>query len=138
MVSNELVAYQEGGVLKNIITEFITYAKNQPYFSTNKLNTTDLPKLIEKRLGSKPIFLSCEGTEFATVLPDIKRNATIFPDYYYDLLNEKDLKRIKETCNDLEGSLDFKNGRIGGIFSKFEIPIIIGDEAWKSDFFFNC
>lgn len=135
MVSNELVAYQEGSVLFNSIVEIFKASKGQPKFKTKELNKTPLPEIIKKHTGISVNFNTDYSNDYNAyvIVPDLSLNNVLYDDFLREFLDNNDYEELKRANKKLEGTVNPKTSKVSGIFSEIVSDITLGDRFWNKE-----
>lgn len=133
MVSNELVAYQEGSVLFNSIVEIFKASQGQPKFKTKELNKTPLPEIIKKHTGISVSFNTDHSNDYNAyvIVPDLSLNNVLYDKFLREYLENANYEELKRANKKLEGTVNPKISKVSGIFSEIVSDITLGDMFWN-------
>jgi len=134
-LSQEAISYQSGSFFFREMTLLFEGIKERRDITTAALEEAGLASLIKKYTGLSilPAVVRSGLDHNAAIQPPHVDSNSVFNDYFKALgltgaihgeqISEAKMRTVSE---DLRGSVDLKRAKVGGIFSKIELPIFLG------------
>ena len=126
--STESISFQDGGFFKELVAH-VAKLRESGYSTPESIKRSGFEELIFKHTGMS-VELSVDRTDLSInagiMLPSFDRNHPFFSDIrrFFDT-SENALNMIKDANGCIDGIVDLKNARVGGVFSQVKTQMYI-------------
>lgn len=117
--SKEAIAFQDGRLFAELVKIFDKAKKDGYKDDANQLSKLGIDDVVFKFTGLKVKTLLDEDVDFQIYPPVLTKNIVLIPEHDRKFFKHNlGLKYINQVKNDLLGTVDIKNCKVGGLFSK--------------------
>ena len=129
-IATESIEFQYTSPLRGALETTIKELRSKPKLTSRDLADSSLSESVHKYTGMSVVFeyVTMMGwAAYVTAPPSLDKNNPLLPPSIAARITNADLyKQIEDSGKVLEGTIDRKKGKVGGVFSKITSKLVFG------------